>query len=398
MKVFARLFLLSAVMFTGLSISHAEGVTNVRVEANSDYVSMFWDALPSDKLNGAEGYALQFSDRQTNVQINKVANLFLRPGETSISLRRNSFTNNVYYYTRVYSYGIDDETNAKVKANGSKLVKWKVDGFNRVEKTETTVNDPVVTVNSSSSTSTSKDALFDFGELRSTAFDTFLNISWSKPVLMATSDFDGFLVKISTNSDLSDPILTQTYDRDQTRSRIKGLQPNTQYYVGAYFYERKGGQDVTFGNKNIKAVKTIAAIPRDGSTRAARNIVKIEKGFYGKHVMIDGSNNTTASTTSTTPTTSTSNTRTTSSSIMTSSTANINRASQSTVRARIAALKEQVRELQTELRRWEAKLDGNTQSSTTTSTRSTSTRSTSASSNTRLSKLKALLEARRNAR
>jgi len=389
MKIVARLFLLSAVMFTGLNISHAEGVDNLRVEATTDYINIFWDDFSG---TGFEGYALQFSDRETDVQINKNANLYLRPGESSVSLRRNSFGNNVNYYTRISTYGIEDETNAKIKANGSYMLKWDVDFWNNVESSTTDITDPVVVTTSGSSTTVDKDSLFEFGELRSTAFDTFINLSWSKPVLMATSDFDGFLIRISENSDLSDPILEATYDRDETQSQIKGLQADTQYYAAGYFYENSGGQNVVFGNNEIDAIRTINAVPRDGSTRAARNIVKIESGYYGEVVFVDGAatntTNNTVTTTTTTPVT------TSTSTVITSSAANISSATQATVRARITAINEQISELQTELRRWQAQLDGNT--NTSTSATVTTSTSTTASGNSRLSKIKALLEARRS--
>lgn len=388
MKKLTRLLFLSLFAFGMLPLAQAGEIKNLRVEPTGDYVNIFWDALPADELGDADGYAVQFSDRQTDVQINKYANLYLSRGETSISLRRNSFENDVYYYLRVYSYEPDEE-NRNQLGNGSDMLKWRTDYWNKVESDNISINDPVVSSNNSNSdnSSSDKDDLFDFGELRFIEFDTFVNFSWSKPVLMAESDYDGFLIRVSTKSDLSDPIVEEVLSQETYDARVKGLNPNTQYYAAVYFYDRVGGEYQTFGTKDIKNFKTIAAIPRDGSTRAARNIVKIEKKLHGRNIVV-GDSTTTASTSNTTST----STASTSTSTSTNVTINSNT---SDIRTRIAEIKRNISALERELRVLEAKIgESSSNSRTTISTRTQA----NASGSSKLSKLKALLEARRNNR
>jgi len=381
MKSSIRLLLLGVFGLSIFNIAQAE-ITGLRVESTPEYVNVFWDALPADKLNGTDGYALQFSSFQTSVQLTKSANLYLSRGENSIALRRNSFDDNKYYYFRVYSYNRGDE-NALTKGNGSQLLKWRTDFQNNPTSEYITITDPVIS-GSSSDGGVDKDDFFDFGELRATSFDTFIDFNWSKPVLLAKTDFDGFLIRLSTNSDLSDPILEETLSRDDYKARIKGLNPNTQYYAGAYFYERSGGENVTFGNKNVKSLRTIAAIPRDGSTRASRGIEKLEKKLHGRNFTVGGSH------TVTTPQATTATTAPLPASSISSS------SDDTDIRSRIAALKRQISSLQNELRTLESRIG--VTPSTTSSTRTTSTRASSTSGNSRLSKLKQLLQQRRSGR
>lgn len=393
MKKLTRLLLLSLFAFGALPLAQAGEVKNIRVEPTEDYVNIFWDALPADDMGDADGYAVQFSDRQSDVQINKYANLYLSRGETSVSLRRNSFENGVYYYLRVYSYEPDEE-NRNQLGNGSDLHKWRTDYWNKVESQNIAINDPVVTSNNSSSSSVDKDDLFDFGELRYIEFDTFVDFSWSKPVLMADSDFDGFLIRVSSKADLSDPLVEEALSQETFQARVKGLSPNTQYYAAVYFYDRVGGEYKTFGTNDIKSLKTLAAIPRDGSTRAARNIVKIEKKLHGRNIVV-GNSTTTSSTTTTSSSSSTSSTSSTNTSTTTNTNVTIN-SNTADIRTRIAEIKRNISALERELRVLEAKVGESSSNTRTTSTRTSASTDTSGSVN--MSRLKALLEARRNSR
>lgn len=290
-----------------------------------------------------------------------------------MALRRNSFKNDVYYYVRAYTYDLDED-NRKYLGNGSQRLKWRTDHWNKVEATASAVTDPVVQRTEEGVAEVNKDEVFDFGELRISAFDTFTDFNWSKPVKMAKSDYDGFLVRVSTKADLSDPIIEATVNQEQYSARVKGLSPNTQYYAAAYFYDRSGGENQTFGNKNIKGFKTIAAIPRDGSTRASRNIVKIEKKVNGRSFIVGVDNNVAVETTTTTTNNS------------------VNTDSKTALRARISALKAQISTLQSELNRLEAQV-GDTP--TTVAPRAKTNTRRSSTGNNRLSKLRELLKARR---
>lgn len=333
----------------------ADTIENFKVIGNSEEVSISWNPLSSDALRGAEGYALQWSLQSSDVRIDKPGRQFLN--SNVLNLRRASFENDRYYYFRVYSYGIDDSTRKRILNNGSKIVKWKISAFHQVTSEEITANDPVV---AKTTVTDSEGNVAEFGELRVLAYDNFADVSWSKPSLLAKSEYDGYEITISTNSDLTDPVIKFEAGKAIYKARIKGLDPSKQYYGSGYFVKNSGGKQI-FGKGPTKAFKTIAAINRSVSTRASRNLARIEAKNYFT-VNVDGTESTT-----TTVATATS-----------SSSAVTNNASEQTIRDRIKELQSQIKNLEADLSAWQKKLrdiTGSSASSTSTSTKSSTTSS-----------------------
>lgn len=369
-------------LFSPILSTQAAKVANLAVSGNTDHLNLLWDKLSSTDYNDADGYAMQWSDRQTDVKITNSITQYRTNNSDDIALRRGSFENDLYYFVRVYTYKID-ENNRKVLGHGSDMLKFKISFQNEVTSESIVVTDSVI----STATGTAQDTSdFEFGALRKYPYDTFVDFFWSRSRDMLSSDFDGFMIRLSKKSDMTDPLLETTTATDHTELRITGFEPSTAYYAQGYFFKNQGGEKKTFGDSAIKSFKTIAAIVRDNSTRASRNIVKVERKAIRK-VAIDGST-TDETTTSTSTTSSTSSSSTT---VTTSSQSEINGASQTEIKNKVADLKKQIKALQAEQRRWEAKLT--TRSTTSTSTKSTSSTSSGLSIRERL---KLILEAKRN--
>jgi|GEM_PF-6770258 len=372
--------LLGLALFVPTLSVNAAKISNLSVNGNSDYLNINWDQLSSTDFDNADGYAVQWSDRESNTDITDSVANYIENNNDDIALRRNSFENDTYYYARIYTYKIDG-SNRKVLGNGSDRLKFKISFQNEVTSETISVTDPVINNDTGEANDTSN---FEFGTLRKYPYDTFSDLFWSRPSEMATSDFDEFLIVLSENSDMTDPILKTGVDRDSTSVRVTGLTPEKNYYAQGHF---KKNSD-TFGDSPVKQFKTIAAIPRDSSTRQSRNIIKVENRAIRK-VSIDGG--TVSTTSSTSSTTSSSSNISTTTAVSTSSQSTINNADEATAKIKIADLKRQISSLQSELRKWEAKV-GTTSSTTSTRTTSTPKRSSGLSVRERL---KLILEAKR---
>ncbi len=312
-----------SILIPGLSF--AASLTNLKAEPTNDERSLniSWSPADSETLAESDGYAIQWSDRQSNIHINKPAKLY--KAENSIFVRLNSFEPNVNYYFRVYSYQKDGYK--KTLANGSKMLKWKRTASNVITTEEITITDPVIVNNTSSSTEATVD--WQFGKLRSVPFDTFVDLSWSRPTKMINSDYDGFQIKVSSTADMKDPIKIFTAKRGVITTRLKGLTPNTQYYAEGAFYKELESSRKVFGESPVKAFKTIPAIDRTINNRASRNIKKIEKRSY--FTVTVGETETTSTTTTSTETSTTTTTNS------------------GDIKSRIKALKAKIKALQREL-------------------------------------------------
>ena len=378
---------LSLGTFLPLLNSQAADVTGLTVTGDYDHLNILWTPLSSTDFNDADGYAVQFSDRQSNVKITKPVTMYQNNNQDDVSLRRNSFDNDVFYYVRIYTYKVNGD-NKKVLGNGSDMLKFKINYNNTVTADTISISDPVV-----SSTGTTQDISdFEFGALRKYPYDTFSDFFWSQPSEMASSDFDGFMLRVSVNNDMKDPIIEATVDGQTNSLRVTGLNASTNYYAQGSFYKNQGSEKVTFGDSAVRPFKTIVAIPRDSSSRQSRNIIKVEKRSIRK-IEIGASSVSSSTTTSTTSSSSSSSSNTNSStSVSSSSAATINSASQTEIRNKISDLKAQISKLQSELRRWSAK----DTSKKTTSTRSSTTRKKSTSGLSIRERLKLRREAKRN--
>lgn len=362
--------------FLPLSAASATKITGLGVSASNDNLVLLWDALSGSDFDDADGYAVQWSDRESYTDITDSVTFYVDGNVDDSSLRRNSFENDTYYYFRVYAYELD-ANNQRVLRNGSDRLKFKVDFLNQITTETISVTDPVVDTSSGSEVDVSD---FEFGTLRKYPYDTFVDLFWSRPREMTSSDYDGFMIVLSEKSDMTDPILETQVMREANSVRVTGLKPETQYYAQGHFDKNSN----PFGGSDIRSFKTIAAVPRDNSTRQSRNIVKVENRAIRK-VAVDGTE--TPTTTTTTDTSNSSSSSSSTTTVTSSSQSEIDSADQTEVSQKISELKRQIIALQSELRRWEAKLDKKT-------TSSSSTRSSSGLSVRE--RLKLILEAKRH--
>lgn len=333
-------FLLSfCTLFLSMPQVLADEIQNLKVTASDNQVNIVWDPASQEILSKTEGYAVQWSIYQNNIRNDKYARKFLN--QNNLVLRKGSFETNQAYYFRVYTYV--SEGRSKVLGNGSKILKWTLKSDGEVEEVYMEANDPVIaTTTSSSSSSTTQK----FGTIRVSRFDNFSDISWSKPTKLTAKEYDGFSFEVSKKISMEDPVLSFETSKTIYKARIKNLDANTQYYVRGYFYKEKAGDVVKFGEGTVKPFKTIASIDRTVSSRASRNIARIEKKSYFT-ATVGG----TATTTTTTTTTSTSSTSTG------TSTPTVTKASSTTeIRTKIAELKKEIKALQASLRSWNKQL------------------------------------------
>ena len=259
----------------------AESIDNLKALISSDgkdlYVS--WDAAANESIFNADGYAVQWSDRQSDVQIDKTGRKFLGTQDNSFSIVTRDFDRDQDYYFRVYTYKKEGTSlSDSVLGNGSKILKLRIKSDSTLEMASVEPNDPVI-----SSTSTI-DALEDFGKVRVLEYDTFADFYWSRPRKLVSSDYDGFQVLISKEPDMRDPVAILETSRTVFEGRVKGLQPETIYYAQGFFYKDRAGESQRFGSGDRKQFKTSRLIKRSvgrSGTRLeqkiSRNIAKVEK-------------------------------------------------------------------------------------------------------------------------
>ncbi len=337
--VFGFAFLVSPIVFAGQ-------IENLDVTPAGNQLLIEWDKLTDSEMfdeNG--GYVLQYSTVQNDIRNDKLYRNQASKNQNTLTLRSAGFDRNQTYYFRVYSLKTDGRK--KYLNNGSKILKWEWATNGDVTSEFIAANDPVIVDNSSSD-----DMAFNFGKLRAEKFDTSIHFKWSTPSI-SSNDYDGFVIVLSENDDLSSPVAEVVIPRNITTAFIEGLTPTTQYYATGYF--KKG--TTRFGKSETINTKTLAAFTSRQKSNYNRRVLK--RGNLGIRYNVGGtttpdtttSNSTSATTTSATPETS------------------------SEIKARITELKNLIKQYQKELRSLERK------SSTSTS---------SSSSNTRASRLQAL--------
>jgi len=340
---FSRGFFALGVGVLGVSSTIFAGeMKGLTVTPSDKYLNIVWTPISEADAGGDfDGYAVQWSLRQDDMKNNKYARKYL--SQNSLTVRRSSFDKNTNYYFRVYTY--NEEGRKKVLNNGSKILQWRIKSGDVIEKAELEAHDPVITPTVTSTTSSTAD--FDFGALRVVEYDNFADFAWSRPTGMAKSDYDGFKITLSKSADLKDPIASFKLDKSVFALRIKGLTPETTYYVAGEFY--KGTKP--FGKGKTETLKTIFAIDRSKYSRKSRNIKKIErKAIYTRSI---GDVETSTNSNSTTESTTSSSLSNTSTSIISSS---ANLKTEKSIKDRIAELKSKITALQREIRILETKL------------------------------------------
>ena len=335
--------LLALAFFTGFTYSaSAANIQNLKVIPNDTYLSISWDPLSQSDLANSDGYAIQWSELETSMRIDKFANIFTN--QNSYLVRRASFENNKDYYFRIYSY--KKENRDTVLGTGSKILKWKISYTDETTFSEIEPNDPVI---ATAAAVVADELNVDFGNLRTTRLDNFADISWSKPRKLSSSDYDGFHIKVSSKIDMSDTVVEFDTPKNIIKARVKGLTPDTQYYARGYFYKTTGSTNTPFGSGAVKSFKTIKAIDRTKNSRASRNIKRFEKRNYFT-AQVPGTENTTSTSTNSTTTSTTSTTQTTSTKV------DNNTTDIKAIRVKISELKKELKKIQKEYRAWQKKL------------------------------------------
>gem|GEM_PF-1452288 len=357
--------------------SFAADIQDLKVLTTGSETVIQWTALAEESLFGVDGYALQWSDSQTEIANDKAARQFLQSSQSSLAIRSAGLEYNREYYFRVYTYR--KEGRKTILGNGSQILKWKKLFNGEVETNYFDASDANV------SEAVTSGANEEFGHVRVTRYDTYAVFAWSRPNL-ASSEYDGFSLVMASGNNFSNPLVTTYTGKNDFKGRINGLTPATEYYVRGYFYKTTAGEKVLFGAGNVKSFKTSAKFTEAQLARMDRlrkmGRVK-DRVSPTATVWLPGTEESaTAAATTTTTTTSTS------SSTATASSTGMKGASRDQVKARISEVEKQIRTLQVELRRLQTDLrkasgtSASRASSRTTSRRTSSSASTSRSSRT----------------
>lgn len=306
----------------------AAQIQNVDVTPTGNQILIEWDKLSDSEMfdeNG--GYVIQYSTVQNDIRNDKLYKNQVKSSRNTLTLRAAGFKRDQTYYFRVYS--LHTEGRLKKLNNGSKIVKWMWKSNGDVTSEFVAANDPVIADNSSDRME------FNFGKLRVERFDTSAHFKWSTPSL-ASDEYDGFLIVLSKNDDLSDPLAEVSIPKTITTSFFEDLSPETTYYAAGYF---KNGS-TRFGKSATISFTTLAAF-----TDRQKNIYKrriLTRNNLGIRYKLSGGSASSASTTSSSTSSSSTTTSTT-----TSSTTNVS--------ARIAELKALIKKYQDELRKLQSR-------------------------------------------
>lgn len=218
-------------------------IQNLRVTATEDYVNIFWDRLPTDKESNIGGYAVTWGDRKSEVRADEIARQHLSNFSNSISLRLGTFERKEKYYFRIFGY---DKNNKYTNNYGSKILEWSYSGAGETTSTIIEPDDPVIVQNTNSNSNSNDNAVYEFGELRTTEFDTIARFFWSDPNLTA-NEYDSIVLILSENSTLENPVIETEIDKSLLKARVDGLKPGKVYYAAAAYSKngRKFGQSKT---------------------------------------------------------------------------------------------------------------------------------------------------------
>jgi hypothetical protein len=362
-KIFSMAFVLGVALLASPT-TFAGQIANIDVTPAGSQVLIEWDKLTESEMfdeNG--GYVLQYSTVQNDIRNDKLYRNQVTKSQNTLTLRSAGFDRNETYYFRIYS--LKTEGRKKYLNNGSKILKWEWKTNGDVVSEFVAANDPVIVDNSSSD-----DISFNFGKLRAEKFDTSIHLKWSQPSI-SSSEYDGFVIVLSENDDLSTPVAEVVIPKNITTSFIEGLTPATQYYATGYF--KKG--TTRFGKSETINTKTFTAFTSRQKSLYARRVLK--RNNLGIRHNIGGTTvDTSATTTEETTTTTTS----------------VNPETNDEIKARITELRNLIKKYQSEIRSLEKK----TRTSSSSSSRSTRTRSSSSSRSSRLQALRDRLTRNRN--
>lgn len=354
-------FLLGAFLLFSPNVLAAQ-IQNIDVTPTGNQILIEWDKLTDSEMfdeNG--GYVIQYSTVQNDIRNDKLYKNQVKSNQNTLALRAAGFERDETYYFRIYSLHTEGRT--KELNNGSKILKWMWASNGDVTSEFIASNDPIIANNSSESIE------FNFGKLRVEEFDTSAHFKWSAPSLGA-SNYDGFLIVLSKNDDLSSPLAEVAIPKTIKTSFIEELSPQTKYYAAGYF--KKGS--TRFAKSETISFTTVAAFTKRQKSIYERRILKRNNlGIRYSLTNRSASLSTSSSTTSTPSTTSTAT-------------------SSRNISARITELKALIKKYQAELRSLEKQGETTAQVSSRQTTHSSSS---SKKSSSRLQSIRDFLKNRK---
>ncbi|MBT6831820.1 hypothetical protein HOA64_02055 [bacterium] len=349
-------------LFLGIQTVSADDISNLTVNPAGSQLLIQWDALPETTLSEVEGYALQWSSIQSDIRNDKSVRLpTLSTSKTSHSIYSFGFEKNTKYYFRIYTFIKDGRE--YILTNGSQILQWEKKSSGEIETEYLDANDPVIAASNSGANATVSE---EFSNIGITEFDTRARFEWSQPNL-TKSDYEGYKIVLSKNTDMSAPISEFSLGRDNTRLFVQGLDPETTYNATGYFYKRVGGADEKFGKSETKSFQTAAKFTARQEQSYQRTISRWAKsGLVGFKKNIDGTNASSVTTSTTAATTTSTATPA----------APVDTSDKTAVQSRISEIQTEIRTLQAELRKLQNSSGTSTSSTAQTSTATTSTMTT----------------------
>ncbi len=242
-KLGTKSLLLIALSIFATQVS-AVNIQNFRVTPNGrKYIEFSWDKLANSDIDQETHYGLQWSKSQSDIRIDKPTQARVSTSKSIFSMPRGNdvFDKDTYYYARVYGFYRGDMQRKNFLTKGSKILKFKWLNNGNIETEYIEPNDPTV-VTSDDTTSVAKT----FQRISVIPYDTSAQVNWSR-----TNDvFDKYVLVLSEDSTLANPIKEFEIDKTYNKALITGLEPGKRYYIAGYL-ERNGrkygkGQTINF--------------------------------------------------------------------------------------------------------------------------------------------------------
>ncbi len=211
----------------------AVNIQNFRVTPNGrKYIEFSWDKLANSDIDQETHYGLQWSQNQSDIRIDK-------PTQARVSMTKNIFSmprgddvfdKDTYYYARVYGFYRGDMQRKNFLTKGSKILKFKWLNNGNVETEYIEPNDPTVVADNATTT-----VAKTFQRISVIPYDASVQVSWSR-----TNDiFDKYVLVLGEDSTLDNPLKEFEVDKTYNKALITGLEPNKRYYI-AGFLKRNG--------------------------------------------------------------------------------------------------------------------------------------------------------------
>lgn len=377
MKILS-IWLLAVALLAGISLVRADDSVRIQgfsvsPDTSGKQLYLKWTPLAADSEAKISGYAIQWSDRQTEMRTDKTMRLHFEQNTSSASIRGTDFEKNKDYFFRAYPYYDGPSKRVYYSDKSSKIMKWVWKSRVIVDTSWIEPSDPMIS-------STETDAVTGFSDetfiLRVLPFDKTAQFLWSNSNL-ASSDFDGHQIIISKTADLSNPLKTLKTGRSDRKIYLEGLLPATTYYAKGSFYKSSNAVDQSFGVSEIITFKTSEEFTGRKIGSFQRTITRMRKSGIGRKFTVGSTESTATKTTAAVRSTSSSTTK-----------------DSSSIRGQIRELKAEITEREKEIARLEGLLGTKNTSSISTRRATISSRTTTRSASSSRMSLRERLKAR----